>query len=87
MSRLVYGWLTAIAAALPLRLGYSLAWLLTEVHYRAFPARRHAALANLASVLPGTAADSLSRGTPGQASYFSIPCPECEGGFSRSRKR
>jgi KDO2-lipid IV(A) lauroyltransferase len=54
MSRLVYGWLTAIAAALPLRLGYSLAWLLTEVHYRAFPARRHAALANLASVLPGS---------------------------------
>jgi len=54
MSRLVYGWLTALVAALPLRLGYGLAAALAGLHYAAFPARRHAALANLASVLPGS---------------------------------
>lgn len=54
MSRLVYGWLTGLVAGLPLSLGYALARLFTEVHFRAFPARRHAALANLASVLPGS---------------------------------
>lgn len=53
MSRLVYGWLTGLVASLPLRVGYALAWAFTELHFRAFPARRHAALANLAVVLPG----------------------------------
>ena len=52
MSRLVFGWLTSLMAATPLRLGYFLADALTEVHFRLFPARRHAALANLAVMLP-----------------------------------
>jgi len=52
MSRLVYGWLTALVSSMPLWLGYALADLFTEVHYRCFPARRHAALANLAVILP-----------------------------------
>ncbi len=52
MSRLVYGWLTAIIAGMPVRLGYLIADALTELHYRFFPARRHAALANLAVILP-----------------------------------
>lgn len=52
MSRLVYGWLTAVMAGVPLRLGYLLADALTEAHVRLFPARRHAALANLAVIMP-----------------------------------
>jgi KDO2-lipid IV(A) lauroyltransferase len=52
MSRLLYGWLTAVMASLPLGLGYAIADALTELHYRLFPSRRHAALANLAVVLP-----------------------------------
>jgi lauroyl/myristoyl acyltransferase len=52
MSRLVYGWLTALVAGMPLRLGYALADALTELHFRLFPSRRHAALANLATALP-----------------------------------
>ena len=52
MSRLVYGWLTGLIAALPLRVGYALAHLLTELHFRAFPGRRHAAMANLAIAMP-----------------------------------
>ncbi|NOT33139.1 MAG: hypothetical protein HOP12_03110 [Candidatus Eisenbacteria bacterium] len=52
MSRLVYGWLTGLVASLPLWLGYGIADLLTEAHFRLFAARRHAALANLAVVLP-----------------------------------
>jgi KDO2-lipid IV(A) lauroyltransferase len=52
MSRLVFGWLTALIAGMPLGLGYLLADLLTEAHFRLFPARRHAALANLAVALP-----------------------------------
>ena len=54
MSRLVFGWLTGFVAGLPLGLGYALASLFTELHFRLFPARRHAALANLAIALPGT---------------------------------
>jgi KDO2-lipid IV(A) lauroyltransferase len=61
MSRLVYGWLTALVAALPLRLGYGLAWLFAGLHYAAFPARRHAALANLASILPGSSRRERAR--------------------------
>jgi KDO2-lipid IV(A) lauroyltransferase len=53
MSRVIYGWLTAVMASLPLRVGYALADLATELHFRLFPGRRHAALANLAVVLPG----------------------------------
>lgn len=52
MSRLIYGWLTAFMASLPLRVGYFLADILTEAHFRLFPSRRHAALANLAVILP-----------------------------------
>jgi KDO2-lipid IV(A) lauroyltransferase len=52
MSRLVYGWLTGLAASLPLWLGYALADLATELHFRLFPSRRHAALANLAVIVP-----------------------------------
>jgi KDO2-lipid IV(A) lauroyltransferase len=54
MSRLVFGWLTALISGMPLRLGYLLARLLSEVHFRFFPSRRHAALANLAAALPGS---------------------------------
>jgi KDO2-lipid IV(A) lauroyltransferase len=53
MSRIVYGWLTALIASLPLGLGYALADWFSEIHFRFFPSRRHAALANLASVVPG----------------------------------
>ena len=53
MARLVYGWLTGLVASLPLPLGYFLAGLFTELHLRLFPSRRHAALANLAVMLPG----------------------------------
>jgi KDO2-lipid IV(A) lauroyltransferase len=52
MSRLVYGWLTALISGMPPWLGYLLADLLTEIHFRCFPARRHGALANLAVTLP-----------------------------------
>lgn len=52
MSRIVYGWLTALISGMPSWLGYFLADLLAEVHYRFFPARRHAALANLAVMMP-----------------------------------
>jgi phosphatidylinositol dimannoside acyltransferase len=52
MSRLVFGWLTTLVAAMPLGLGYALADLLTDAHLRLFPARRHAALANLAAAMP-----------------------------------
>jgi KDO2-lipid IV(A) lauroyltransferase len=52
MSRLIFGWLTALMASLPLSLGYFIAGLLTEVHFRLFPERRHNALANLAVAMP-----------------------------------
>lgn len=52
MSRLVFGWLTTLVAAMPLALGYTIADLLTEAHVRLFPGRRHAALANLATAMP-----------------------------------
>jgi phosphatidylinositol dimannoside acyltransferase len=52
MSRLIFGWLTGLVASLPLSLGYALAALATEIHYRMFPSRRHGAIANLAAVLP-----------------------------------
>ena len=52
MSRVVFGWLTGLMASLPLSFGYLLAHVLGEAHFRCFPARRHAALANLAVALP-----------------------------------
>src|SRR2546428_9979014 len=52
MSRLVFGWLTSLMASLPMGVGYALADALTELHVRLFPSRRHAALANLAGILP-----------------------------------
>lgn len=52
MSRLVFGWLTAVVASMPLGLGYAIADMLTEVHLRLFPSRRHAALANLVAAMP-----------------------------------
>jgi len=52
ISRLVYGWLTGLVAGLPLSFGYALASVLTELHFRFFPSRRHAALANLAVMMP-----------------------------------
>jgi lauroyl/myristoyl acyltransferase len=54
MSRLVYGWLTAFVASLPLPIGYALAGLFTEAHFRMFPDRRRAALQNLATIVPAT---------------------------------
>ncbi len=52
MRRWIFEWLTAVAASLPLRVGYALARALTGFHFAFFPARRHAALANLAVALP-----------------------------------
>jgi KDO2-lipid IV(A) lauroyltransferase len=52
MSRLLYGWLTALANGVPLGLCYFLADALAEFHFRLFPSRRHAALANLAVMMP-----------------------------------
>ena len=52
MSRIVFAWLTGCAAGLPAPVGYLLARLAGEVHFRCFPGRRHAALANLAVALP-----------------------------------
>lgn len=52
MSRLVFGWLTAFIAGLPLRAGYLLADLGAGIHWHFFPSRRHSVLANLAVILP-----------------------------------
>jgi len=51
MSRLIFGWLTMAIASLPPWLGYALADLATGLHW-CIPNRRHAALANLAVILP-----------------------------------
>ena len=61
MSRLLYGWLTSLTASLPLWLGYGLADILAEFHYRLFPSRRHAALANLATILPRSSRKDRAR--------------------------
>ena len=52
MSRIVFGWLTGLIAGIPAWLGYGIADLATEAHWQCFPARRHAALANLAVMMP-----------------------------------
>ncbi|MEO5989675.1 MAG: hypothetical protein ABIU54_04815 [Candidatus Eisenbacteria bacterium] len=61
MSRLVFGWLTAIIAGMPAWLGYLFADLLADAHYRFFPARRHAALANLAVIMPRASRSDRAR--------------------------
>jgi KDO2-lipid IV(A) lauroyltransferase len=52
MSRLLFAGLTSCIARLPAWLGYALADLATGIHWACFPGRRHAALANLAVILP-----------------------------------
>ncbi|HEY6598964.1 MAG TPA: hypothetical protein VIZ30_06620, partial [Pseudomonadales bacterium] len=54
MSRLLLAWFSSIAAAVPIRVGNALANSLARVHLWCFPARRHAALVNLATILPGS---------------------------------
>jgi KDO2-lipid IV(A) lauroyltransferase len=61
MSRLIYDWLTAIMASLPLWLGHALAGALAEAHYGLFPRRRHGAIANLATILPGASRQERGR--------------------------
>lgn len=61
MSRLIYGWLTSMMASVPLWLGYALADLFAEAHYRLFPSRRHGAIANLANILPGASRQERAR--------------------------
>jgi KDO2-lipid IV(A) lauroyltransferase len=61
MSRLIFGWLTQLIASLPPWLGYGLADLATGLHWLAFPVRRHAALANLATILPRAARRDRAR--------------------------
>ncbi len=61
MSRLVFGWMTAAIAGLPLRLGYFLADLFAGLHWHGFPARRHAVMANLAVMLPRSARRDRAR--------------------------
>jgi lauroyl/myristoyl acyltransferase len=39
---------------MPLRAGYAIARSLARVHLWFFPGRRHAALVNLATILPGS---------------------------------
>lgn len=54
MSRLLFGCLSALIARVPLRVGYSVANASARVHLWFFPKRRHAALVNLATIMPGT---------------------------------
>lgn len=61
MSRLVFGWFTGLIAGMPLALGYLIADLMTEAHFRLFPDRRHAALANLAVMMPRSSRRERSR--------------------------
>jgi len=61
MSRLLFGGLTSLIARLPPWLGYALADLATGLHWAFFPVRRHAALANLAVILPRSARRDRAR--------------------------
>jgi KDO2-lipid IV(A) lauroyltransferase len=54
VSRLLLACLSALTAAMPLQMGYALARSLARVHLWFFPKRRHAALVNLATILPGS---------------------------------
>jgi len=61
MSRVVFSGITWLIAALPPWLGYAIADLATGLHWLAFPGRRHAALANLAVILPRSSRRERSR--------------------------
>jgi KDO2-lipid IV(A) lauroyltransferase len=54
VSRLLLACLSALTAALPIRLGYAVANSLARAHLWFFPQRRHAALVNLATIMPGS---------------------------------
>ena len=54
VSRLLFGCLSALLARVPLGAGYAIANALARVHLWFFPKRRHAALVNLATILPGS---------------------------------
>ena len=54
MSRLLLACLSALTAAMPNRVGYAIANGLARAHLWFFPRRRHAALVNLATILPGS---------------------------------
>ncbi len=54
MSRLLLACLSALTAALPIRVGYAIANGLARAHLWFFPRRRHAALVNLATIMPGS---------------------------------
>ncbi len=54
MSRFLLACLSVLTAAVPLSLGYAMANGLARAHAWLFPGRRHAALVNLATILPGT---------------------------------
>jgi len=54
VSRLLFGCLSALFARIPLRAGYAIANALARVHLWFFPKRRHAALVNLATIMPGS---------------------------------
>jgi len=61
MSRVVFSGITWLIAALPPWLGYAIADMATGFHWLAFPGRRHAALANLAVILPRSSRRERSR--------------------------
>src|SRR5260221_7154404 len=61
MSRLLFAGLTSLIARLPAWLGYAFADLATGIHWACFPVRRHAALANLAVILPRASRRDRSR--------------------------
>jgi KDO2-lipid IV(A) lauroyltransferase len=61
MNRWIFNWLTSLAAGMPLWLGYGLARAFSVVHYAFFPNRRHAVLANLAVIQPGTSRRERAR--------------------------
>ncbi len=54
MSRLLLACLSALTAAIPIRVGYVIANSLARAHLWLFPRRRHAALVNLATIMPGS---------------------------------
>ena len=54
MSRLLLACLSALTAAIPIRVGYAIANGLARAHLWFFPRRRHAALVNLATIMPGS---------------------------------
>jgi len=54
VSRFLLACLSALTTALPVSVGYAIANGLALIHLWFFPARRHAALVNLATILPGS---------------------------------